>query len=220
MVFVPPAEVLIDYFQTEEKDIADSMNIDLFLTPHGEAGLLCDHSFKNTVVGIILDAQTRDITLEFADGGEPFHLNIPVDMTHHEKLLFAHRMHVAFLEEGLLAGSVEVPLLYLNDPYGSEFGQGSPLSKPKKSLTAFEEFMKRCAFAQSLHRDNLGDEDSARSVLRGMDPYHMAYTPAMMRERQLVVMPSMGSSHGPSGPALGSAGTRTAARRSSEDQSE
>lgn len=198
------------------------MNIDLFLTPHGEAGLLCDHTFKNTVVGIILDAQTRDITLEFADGGEPFHLNIPVDITHHEKLLFAHRMHVAFLENGLLAGSVEVPLLYLNDPYGSDFGQGSPLSKPKKSLTAFEEFMKRCAFAQSLHRDNLGDEDSARSVLRGMDPYHMTYTPSLMRERQLVSVPVAGNTQGPQGPALGGTGARVAPTRrtSQEDKSE
>lgn len=193
------------------------MNIDLFLTPHGEAGLLCDNIFKNTVVGIILDAQTRDTTLEFADGGDPFHLNIPVDITHHEKLLFSHRMHVAFLEGGLLSGSVEVPLLYLNDPYGSEFGQGSPLAKPKKSLTAFEEFMKRCAFAQSLHRDNLGDEDSARSVLRGMDPYRMNYTPALMRERQLVSVPVAGNS-GPQGPALGGTGSRVAhTRRKTED---
>lgn len=198
------------------------MNIDLFLTPHGEAGLLCDHSFKNTVVGLILDAQTRDITLEFADSGEPFHLNIPVDMVHHEKLLFAHRMHVAYLEGGLLAGSVEVPLLYLNDPYGSYFGQGSPLAKPKKSLTAFEEFMKRCAFAQSLHRDNLGDEDSARSVLRGMDPYHMTYTPSLMRERQLASSPVAGISQGPQGPALGGSGPRVAntRRKSEEDRSE
>lgn len=196
------------------------MNIDLFLTPHGEAGLVCDQSFRNTVVGIILDAQTRDVTLEFADGDEPFHLNIPVDMSHHEKLLFAHRMHVAFLEEGLLAGSVEVPLLYLNDPYGSEFGQGSPLAKPKKSLTAFEEFMKRCAFAQSLHRDNLGDEESARSVLRGMDPYHMAYTPSLIRERQLVSMPVSAHTQGPQGPALGGTGMRPVTRRKSDEASE
>lgn len=196
------------------------MNIDLFMTSHVEAGLLCDHTFKNTVVGIILDAQTRDVTLEFADGGEPLHLNIPVDMAHHEKLLFAHRMHVAFLENGLLAGSVEVPLLYLNDPYGSEFGQGSPLAKPKKSLIAFEEFMKRCAFAQSLHRDNLGDEDSARSVLRGMDPYRMNYAPALMRERQFVSVPVAGNA--PQGPALGGASVRQQAkpRSTSEDNSE
>ncbi len=181
------------------------MNIDLFLTQHNEAGLVCAGSFTHPVAGIILDAQTHELTLEFTDA-ETFHLNIPMEETHREKLLFSHRMFVGFLEGALLANAYEVPLLYLNDPYGSDFGQSSPLSKPKRSVTAFEQFMKRCAFAQALHRDNLGDEDAARSVLRGANPNKFDYTPALLRERQMaaVAVPSVDNA-----PQMGLGGAAT-----------
>ncbi len=164
------------------------MNIDLFHTGHNEAGLICNGSFGSPVVGVILDAQTQELTLEFEDGGT-FHLNVPVEIDHRDKLLFAHRMYVGFLEGDFLTDAFEVPLLYLNDPYGSEFGQASPLSRAKRSVVAFEQFMKRCNFAQALHRDNLGDEDSARSILRGIDPHALQYSPALMRQMQMNAMP-------------------------------
>lgn len=160
------------------------MNIDLFLTQHNEAGLVCAGVFPQAVAGVILDAQTSEFTLEFTDG-ETFHLNIPMEEAHREKLLFSHRMFVGFLDDKKLADSYEVPLLYLNDPYGSEFGQNSPLSKAKRSIPAFEQFMKRCEFAQALHRDNLGDEGTSRSVLQGVNPNKLDYTPALARQRQL-----------------------------------
>ncbi len=164
------------------------MNIDLFHTGHNEAGLVCDGSFPIPVIGIILDAQTHELTLEF-DGGDTFHLNIPIELGHKEKMLFAHRMYVGYLVNGLLTDAFEVPLLYLNDPYGGEFGQTSPLAAPKRAPVAFEQFMKRCHFAQGLHRDNLGDEDTARSVLRGIDPHALQYAPALLRQLQMAAIP-------------------------------
>ena len=179
------------------------MNIDLFHTGQSEAGLVCDAVFKTPVAGVILDAQTMNLTLELSDGAT-FHLNIPVAETHREKLLFAHRMYVGFIEGGLLVDSLEVPMLYLNDPYGAEFGQATPLSKPKRSVIAFEQFMKRCSFAQALHRDNLGDEDGARSVLRGVDPRALQYAPALARQVQMNAIPKL--ENAPSMPGLGGPG--------------
>lgn len=180
------------------------MNIDLFMTPHNEAGLVCDAVFTGrSIVGIILDAQTHDITLEFADMGDTFHTNIPMAEVHREKLLFSGGIFVGFLEHGLLSGAYEVPLLYLNDPYGSDFGQTSRLTQPKPSVIGFEQFMKRCTFAQALHRENLGDEDMARSVLRGLDPHNLEYTPALLRQRQLASMPVSAPVTGPQTPGLG-----------------
>lgn len=181
------------------------MNIDLFLTGQSEAALVSNAAFAGTVVGIILDAQTHELTLEFGNG-DTFHLNIPMEAMHREKLLFAHRMYVGFLEGGYLTDAFEVPLLYLNDPYGSDFGQTTPLSTPKRSVVAFEQFMKRCNFAQALHRDNLGDEDSARSVLRGVDPYALQYAPTLQRQIQMNATPKI--SAGPQAPGLGGAGTQ------------
>ncbi len=186
---------LLDYVIIDEGQ-KGSMNIDLFLTQHNEAGLVCAGSFPHPVAGIILDAQTQELTLEF-EGGDTFHLNIPMEESYREKLLFSHRMHVGFLDGTMLADSYEVPLLYLNDPYGSDFGQATPLSKPKRSIPAFEQFMKRCAFAQALHRDNLGDEDTARSVLRGANPNKLDYTPALLRQRQMAAVAVPSADHAP-----------------------
>lgn len=179
------------------------MNIDLFHTGHNEAGLVCDGGFASPVIGIILDAQTHELTLEF-ETGDTFHLNIPIELGHKEKMLFAHRMYVGYLEGGLLTDAFEVPLLYLNDPYGSEFGQNSPLSHPKRSVVAFEQFMKRCHFAQGLHRENLGDEDSARSVLRGIDPHALQYAPQLLRQLQMAAIPKAATA--PQMPGLGGGG--------------
>lgn len=204
------------------------MNIDLFMTPHNEAGLVCDRMFAGRqVVGIILDAQTQDVTLEFADMGETFHLNIPIAEAHREKLLFSGSLFIGFLEGGLLAGAYEVPLLYLNDPYGSDFGQTSRLTQAKPAVIGFEQFMKRCTFAQALHRENLGDEDMARSVLRGADPRRLDYTPALMRQRQLAATPAAAPASAPQMPGMGGTGattrqTRTGAakRKDKEDRTD
>ncbi|PZQ45497.1 MAG: hypothetical protein DI551_07200 [Micavibrio aeruginosavorus] len=193
------------------------MNIDLFHTGHNEAGLVCAGIFPSAVMGVILDAQTQELTLEF-ENGDTAHLNIPIELSHREKLLFAHRMYVGYIEDGMLVNSFEVPLLYLNDPYGGEFGQHSPLAKPKQSVLAFEQFMKRCHFAQALHRDNLGDEDSARSVLRGLDPNALQYSPTLLRQLKLGIAPKAAA--GPQAPGLGGgASAQTRVIRKTEDDS-
>ncbi len=191
------------------------MDIDLFLTGQSEAGVVCDGIFPSQVAGIILDAQTKEITLEFVDGAT-YHLNIPMEETHKEKLLFAHRMYVGYLQDGMLMDSFEVPLYYLNDPYGSSFGDKSPLSQAKRSVIAFEQFMKRCNFAQALHRDNLGDESSARSVLRGIDPHAFQYAPTL--QRQIRMNPVVKTKIAPQVPGLGSSGQ--SAPRSSKTESD
>lgn len=188
-----------------------TVNIDLFHTGNNEAGLVCDGAFGNPVIGIILDAQTQELTLEF-ESGETFHLNIPIEIGHKEKMLFAHRMYVGYLESGMLTDAFETPLLYLNDPYGSEFGAATPLSAPKRSVLAFEQFMKRCHFAQSVHRDNLGDEDSARSVLRGIDPHALQYAPTLMRQMRVDAIPKAATS-APQAPGLGGGASAQARTR-------
>lgn len=188
------------------------MNIDLFFTPQSEAALVCAGSFPSPLAGIILDAQTKELTLEFTDGSTA-HLNIPMEETHKEKVLFAHRMFVGFLEAGLLTESLSVPLLYLNDPYGSQFGDQSPLSKPARSVAAFEQFMKRATFAQAVHRDNLGDEEGARSVLMGADPHNLKYSPALQRQLQLSATAKVKSA--PQSPGLGGSATSAQSKQAS-----
>lgn len=193
------------------------MNIDLFLTHHGESGLILDRDHENPVSGVILDAQTREMTLEFAKEHETLHLNIPVEEEHIEKLLFSPRIQVASVEDGKIAGFNDIALLYLNDPYGSDFGDIARTGRPQRSMERFEQFMKRCTFAQAVHRADFGDEGSAGSVLSGINPKALQYAPRLLREQalgprgpQAAPDVSLGISHapGPRGPG-GSPGSTT-----------
>lgn len=165
------------------------MNIDLFLAAHGESGLLCDRVPAAPVAGVIFDAQTLELTLEFAAAEEPLHLNIPVEDAYRDEMLFSHKIYIGMLKDGLIAETLLVPMLYLNDPYGSDFGQGSPIAKTRRSLIGFEQFMKRCINAQPVHREDLGDEDSIGCVLRGMDPHALEFVPQLVRQRMLETGP-------------------------------
>lgn len=165
------------------------MNIDLFLTDHGQCGLLCDFSTPHKVGGVIFDAQVMSLTLEYVHG-DTLHLNIPVADVHLDLMLFSHRIFIASLENGLVVDTVEVPMLYLNDPYGGAFGDTSPLlSRPRRSLIAFEQFMKHAVSAQPVHRSNLSDEDSAGGILRGLSSATLSYVPKLVRERLLETAP-------------------------------
>ncbi len=199
-----------------------AMNIDLFVTPQGEAGLVCDSVFPRNVVGVILDAQTRELTLEFEDMDGTYHLNIPVDEGHVPKLLFTQRVYIGIFDHQKLANGFEVPILYLNDPFGSSFGTAAPPVSPRRSVIGFEQFLKRCTFAQGLHRDNLGDEATAHSVLLGVDPRQLDYIPALVRERALTAGLGAPTAHPSSMPrmgGLGSSGGTTQVSRPVRDES-
>lgn len=217
----PPSEIC------KGKKRYNHLNIDLFLTKHGEGGLLCDRPFPHAPVGTILDAQTRELTLEFYGDVDTMHLNIPIEAEYLDMMLFSHRLYVGLLDEGKIAETVQVPMAYLHDPYGSDFRDETPLSRPRRSLIGFEQFMRRCVAAQPIHRDDLGDEGSAGSVLRGMDRNALQYVPQLVRQRMLEAAPKMGPSgmdaalsygapgaEGPKGPGgMGGGGGRPPMRR-------
>ena len=171
------------------------MDIDLFLSPHAECGLLCNEAFNNLPAGVIFDAETLELTIEFLEDS-PYHLNIPVEEESQDKLLMAQKFYVAFIEDGMISETLEVPILFLNDPYGGDFAmQGGNM--PKRLLVAFEQFMKRCTFAQPVHRDDLNNEDSSRSILRGANPKHLEFAPQLIRQHRLEMTP-----RGPAAPTV------------------
>ena len=172
------------------------MDIDLFLTPHGECGLLCNDVFDDLPAGVIFDAETLELTVEFIEDA-PFHLNIHVEVELQEQILFAKKLYIGFLENGMIAETIEVPLLYLNDPYGEKFEGNKTLMKPSRSMVAFEQFMERSTAAQPIHREDLGDENASGSVLKGMNPKQLEFVPQLIRQRMLEIAPQ-----GPSGPSI------------------
>ncbi|MEM6780545.1 MAG: hypothetical protein AAF569_01635 [Pseudomonadota bacterium] len=196
------------------------MNIDLFVTDHGEAGLIIDRAVKELPSGAILDAETNFMTLEFAQSTQTMHLNIPVEDDHKEKLLFSPHLHVAMMDDGMIADHRNIVLLYLNDPYGGEFGDMAHTGRPQRSLLRLEQFMKRCTFAQAVNRVDVGDEGTVGSVLQGVSPKSLQFAPQLAREVAMDATPriqqQLGISHapGPKGPGgVGGSTTRSIPQR-------
>ncbi len=197
------------------------MNIDLFVTDHGESGLVIDRPLPEMPSGVILDAETNTMTLEFSETEETLHLNIPVEEEHKEKLLFSPRIQVAMMEDGLVADHSDVSLLYLNDPYGRQFGDMAHTGRGQRSILRFEQFMKRCTFAQAVHRADFGDEGSVGSVLKGVNPKSLQYSPQLSREMAMDAGPRIAAqiehtiSHapGPKGPGGMGGSTTSSGRR-------
>lgn len=196
------------------------MDIDLLIGKHGQSGLLCRGGFKSSPMGAIFDVQTREITLEFDEDREPFHLNISVEERFCENLLTDRAMFVAFVQGDDIADSLEVPLLYLNDPYGGAFS-GHAVIKTHQNISGFEQFIKRCSFAQPIHRDDLGDESTLNGILGGEDVRGLRFAPALIRQRELEKMPHYMPQAAPSaGLSLGGGAkqVRTSTGNISDDQ--
>lgn len=172
------------------------MDIDLFTSGHGECGLLCNTSLPDLPAGIIFDAETMELTIEFLEF-DPLHLNIPIESALTESILMAKHCYVAYLIDGQIQDTVMTPLLFLNDPYGGEFQNNGGLTQTTRALVMFQEFMKRCNFAQAAHRESLENEGASGSILHGQDPKALQLAPQLIRQQQMELGPQ-----GPSGPAM------------------
>ncbi len=178
------------------------MNIDLLFTAQHECGLVSDESFHAPVAGIMYDAQTGFINLEFSDA-DSMELNIPVEQGYGQQLTRTIEMHVGIIEDGTIADNRQVPIVLLNDPFGGG-NAGTFAVKPSRSVMAFETFMKNCSSGQPVNRDDLGDEDSANSVMGGINPAVLQFAPHLARQRTMEAAPKQQLA--PKGPAMGMGG--------------
>ncbi len=183
------------------------MDIDLLLTPDGQAGLVSDKGFASPVAGAMFDAQTFTFSLEFADM-DSMELNIPLDNGLLPAILYAPGLQVGVIEGGQIEESWQVPLLLINDPERRRPQGGRPL-KASASVLAFEKFLRQCVTGQPVHRENLGDESSADSVMSGMNRAVLQFAPHLARQKTLEAQPHLAPA--PSAPGMapgGGGGTR------------
>lgn len=164
------------------------MDIDLLIGERGQSGLLCGTPLKGEPVGAIFDALLREITVEFAHGEGPLTLNIPVEERFIKKLLTDHSLFLGYVQDGLYVDALEVPLVYLNDPYRSAL-DARPAMKAHRNVSGFENFLHNSTFAQPIHRDDFGDESTLSGILYGEDVRAIKLAPALARQRDLEHMP-------------------------------
>lgn len=173
------------------------MNIDLLLTERGEPGLLCDGNFSSEVVGVMFDAESRLLTVEFSDMDSK-DLNIPVEEEYTNALLYTQSFHIGTIIDGVICASRQVPVMFLNDPYGA------PAEAPHKasnSVLHFENFLKRCISGQPIHREDLGNEAAMNSVISGINTSVLQFTPQLARQRTMEAAPKGPAPKGPAGPS-------------------
>lgn len=173
------------------------MDIDLLIGKDGQSGLLCNKPLKGEPVGVIFDALLREITIEFAHGADPLILNITVEERFVKKLLTDHSLFFGCVQDGEYIDALEIPLVYLNDPYGSVYG-ARPAIKTRRNANGFERFLHNSSFAQPIHRDDLGDESTLSGVVGGEDVRAIKFSPALARQREMEHMPH----YAPAAPAM------------------
>lgn len=179
------------------------MNIDLLWTDQKEPGLVSDGDFGHPVAGVMYDMESGQLTLEFGDA-DPLELNIPAASDAAESLSHTRQIQIGVIGRGMISENRQVPLMLLNDPFGGG-NAGRFASPPRQSVTAFESFMKRCVSGQPVHRDDLGDDRHAGSVLGGVNPAVLQFAPHLARQKTMEASPHL-APQGPAAPGMAPGG--------------
>jgi len=182
------------------------MNIDLLLTNQGEPGLVSDKAFGHPVAGVMYDAESGMMSLEFSDA-DSLELNIPVDTETGQYLRNTFEIQVGIIERGVIADNRQVPLVLLNDPFGGGNAGHFPVA-PRKSVIAFESFMNRCTNGQPVHRDDLGaDLHTSGSILGSVSPAVLQFAPHLARQKTMEASPHLAPSAPAPGMGMGGGGS-------------
>ncbi len=193
------------------------MDIDLLFTREGEGGLICSGNLVQKAIGVLFDNKNGLMSIEFADG-DYMELNIPVEQGFFEALDYTQSLHIGAVKQGHIAQAYQVPLMFQDDPYRGEALMQATREEQAFALTAFESFIKRCITGQSVHRDDLGDEDSMGCVLGDASPGALEFAPHLARRRNLEIKPQLDLGHVP-GLGLGSSGGGGGVRSGSDGSS-
>lgn len=154
------------------------MDIDLLITPNGEAGLLSSKNLIKKALGILFDTDNGTLSIEFADM-DHLTLNIPVERDLYDSLDSNARIHIGSIKEGKIAQAYQVPLMFLDDPYRAEAFKNR--QDPIKPLAAFYYFIKNCRLGQPVHRNDAGNEDTSGCILGDTAPASLEFAKHLAR---------------------------------------
>lgn len=154
------------------------MDIDLLVTPQGEAGLLSNSNLVKKAIGVLFDTDNGMLSLEFADM-DHLDMNIPVEEEFFAMLDSNPQIHIGSVTDGRIAQAYQVPLMFLDDPYRAEAFEN--VKAPKKPLAAFYYFVKNCVLGQPVHRADAGNEDTSGCILGDAAPASLEFAHHLAR---------------------------------------
>lgn len=158
------------------------MDIDLLVTPEGEAGLLSNENLIKKAVGIIFDTENGVLSLEFVDM-DHLDLNIPVEESFYATLDANPQIHLGSVQDGKIAQAYQVPLMFLDDPYRAEAFENT--EPPPKPLDSFYYFVQHCVLGQPVHRADAGNEDTLGCILGDNAPSSLQFAHHLARRHGL-----------------------------------
>lgn len=175
------------------------MDIDLLFTDTGTAGLIADRNFIKKIAGVMLDAGSGILTLEYTDM-DSLELNIPVEPEFFYILGVNSWLHVGAVKDGNIAQAYQAPLMLLGEPLTRS------TQKSANPLLAFERFIKTCTGGQPVHREDLGDETATGCVLGDAMPSSLQFAPHLAQRHALEAAPKVAPVAAPRAPGLGLGG--------------
>lgn len=195
-----------------------AVKIDLLMTADNRLGLLADDTFDHNIAAALFDAESGHVWLEYTEMAGTFDLNIPVAEEYCEPFHIAGQFGIA-LELGIyvdekIQDAVQLPVAIV----GPKTGMPRLQHQQSRSVLRFEHFMKSVISGQPLHRDNLGDEDSASGIASDISPAALELAPQLQRQRQLEAAPRATPQAGPSAPGLGGGNSMPASGSQSGQQ--
>lgn len=185
------------------------MNIDLLLTRDGQAGLLSDTPFEQTIAVVLFDPGGGELSLEFKDMNT-LQFNIGVEEGFARALTEVTRIHMGVIVAGQITDSALLPLVVVEG--GSLALRGDQAAaRPARSVMAFDRFLRQCSAGQPVHRDDLGNENSLGAVMGGGLMVAPQFSPQLARQKALEAAPrapapAQAPSFGPGGMGGGGGG--------------
>lgn len=176
------------------------------MTADNRLGVLADEPFEHDIAAVMFESGSGHVWFEYMEMAGTFDLNIPVSEEYFEAFYMAGQVGIS-LELGIftdkqIQDAVQLPVAIV----GTNSGLPRLQNQQSRSVLRFEHFMKSVISGQPLHRDNLGDEDSASGIASDVSPAALELAPQLQRQRQLEAAPKATPQAGPSAPGLGGGG--------------
>jgi hypothetical protein len=154
------------------------MNVDLFFRNGGGVCFLFDSAPTHPLKALVYDERVHQFYLEFGHDAPSFLLNIPVNAEAAESLSHFARAHIGLIENSTIKEALNMPILHMaqhmSDANQRNVGGG-------RDVSGLQDILHNCHFAQAVHREDFGNEESANSILGDAQPALVAFSPAMQK---------------------------------------
>lgn len=154
------------------------MQIDLLRARSGEVGLLGNSEFDAPVAGVIFDVQQRSLTLEFGETADSILMNVPVGEEFVQTLKKEPVVHICIVVKGRIVQASQAPLVKVSIDEDDDFYY----PQTQRGIAFAQAWLDDVVYGQPIHRDDLGDESSAKGVIPELSAASLRIAPQLAQQ--------------------------------------